>query len=213
MHAIVRRTLRSWPRRSSPRSSQPRSAPPRSAPPRSRLPSRPLISRPNPVARCRRTPRPDPQCRQPGRVGAQSATAMRPHVRLCRRRHLHIGERRDRPSREPADAADGHLSRRDVRAQVHVWGKYSNALLTITAAPGRSATIRLGAVRWEDVSRFDHTGGTTGGRGEHHRLSGHPGRRDDHHRLPLDRPDVHSFGHPRRGPPRRPAHVGLLPPR
>ncbi len=40
---------------------------------------------------------------------------MRSHVRLGRR-HLHIGGRRDRSSREPTDAADGHLSRRDVRA-------------------------------------------------------------------------------------------------
>jgi hypothetical protein len=46
---------------------------------------------------------------------------------------------------------------------VRVWGKYSSALLTITSAPGRAATIRLGAVRSANVSRIDHTGGTAGG--------------------------------------------------
>ncbi len=43
------------------------------------------------------------------------------------------------------------------RRPIRVWGKYSTALLTIAAAPGRTARLRLGAVRPEDVSRFDHT--------------------------------------------------------
>jgi len=48
------------------------------------------------------------------------------------------------------------------RRPIRVWGKYSPALLTIAAAPGRAAWLRLSAVRPEDVSRFDHTGSDTG---------------------------------------------------
>ncbi|MHB1554776.1 MAG: hypothetical protein ACYCSX_17475 [Acidimicrobiales bacterium] len=49
------------------------------------------------------------------------------------------------------------------RRPIRVWGKYSTALLTISAAPGHVATLRLGAVRPQDVSRFDHTGSDAGG--------------------------------------------------
>lgn len=49
------------------------------------------------------------------------------------------------------------------RRPIHVWGKYSTPLLTITAAPGRVATLRLGAVRPQDLRRSDRTGGTAGG--------------------------------------------------
>jgi hypothetical protein len=48
------------------------------------------------------------------------------------------------------------------RGPIHVWGKYSTALLTIAAAPGRPAWLRLGAARPRDVSPFDHTRSDTG---------------------------------------------------
>jgi hypothetical protein len=48
------------------------------------------------------------------------------------------------------------------RKPIRVWGKYSTELLTIAAAPGRAARLRLGAVRSSDVSRFDHTGSDAG---------------------------------------------------
>ena len=49
------------------------------------------------------------------------------------------------------------------RRPIRVWGKYSNSLLTITAAPGRPARLRLGAVRPHDVPRFVPPGGDAGG--------------------------------------------------
>jgi hypothetical protein len=46
---------------------------------------------------------------------------------------------------------------------IHVWDKYSSALLVLAAEPGRAATLRLGQVKAADVDPNDYDRGVAGG--------------------------------------------------
>ncbi|MGO9198652.1 MAG: hypothetical protein ACLQK4_16180 [Acidimicrobiales bacterium] len=48
-------------------------------------------------------------------------------------------------------------------APIHVWSKWSEALLVIEAEPGKSAALALGEVKGSQVNPNDHDGGDTGG--------------------------------------------------